>query len=322
LGRVDEGADRGARGEGSAAGPRADRLPRARPRSLLGHIEHVHRPGLLPVRPEERRRRRRRRRNGLPEALARVRRLAEPRHRRPGRHSLLRPDATHGGSPARVESCRGRPHRNDRAHRRFDRIALGTADRRLRPRRCGRAGTPEEMTPRLWLLAASLFLVVSLVVGALVGPVHIGLVEALQSAAARIPFLHVSSPLPPTDDAILWDIRVPRVVVGALVGAMLATAGASYQGVFRNPLADPYLLGVAAGAGLGATLAVVYLRGIDFQNTLPPAAFAGGAVAVVAAYAIGRSASAGPGGAAPGLAGRAVAAFFTAVQTFVQQQHS
>ena len=50
------------------------------------------------------------------------------------------------------------------------------------------------------------------------------------------------------------------------------------------------LLGVAAGAGLGATLAVVYLRGVDFQNTLPPAAFAGGAAAVVAAYAIGRSA--------------------------------
>jgi len=178
------------------------------------------------------------------------------------------------------------------------------------------------MTPRLWLLAASLFLAVSLVVGSLVGPVHIGFVDALQSAVARVPFLHVSSPLSPTDEAILWDIRVPRVVVGALVGAMLATAGASYQGVFRNPLADPYLLGVAAGAGLGATLAVVYLRGVDFQNTLPPAAFVGGAAAVVAAYAIGRSAGAGPGGATLVLAGVTVAAFFTAVQTFVQQQHS
>jgi iron complex transport system permease protein len=178
------------------------------------------------------------------------------------------------------------------------------------------------MTPRLWILAATLFLIASLVIGALVGPVHIGLVDALQSAVAKIPFLRVSSPLSPTDEAILWDIRVPRVVVGALVGAMLATAGASYQGVFRNPLADPYLLGVAAGAGLGATLAVVYLRGIDFQNALPPAAFLGGAVAVVAAYAIGRSAGAGPGGATLVLAGVTVAAFFTAVQTFVQQQHS
>ena len=178
------------------------------------------------------------------------------------------------------------------------------------------------MTPRLWILAASLFLAASLVVGALVGPVHIGLVDALQSAAARIPFLHVRTPLSPADEAILWDIRIPRVVLGALVGAMLATAGASYQGVFRNPLADPYLLGVAAGAGLGATLAVVYLRSIDFQNALPPAAFVGGAVAVVAAYAIGRSAGTGSGGATLVLAGVTVAAFFTAVQTFVQQQHS
>jgi iron complex transport system permease protein len=178
------------------------------------------------------------------------------------------------------------------------------------------------VTPRLWILVASLFLAASLVVGALVGPVHIGFVDALQSAAARIPFLHVRSPLSPADEAILWDIRIPRVVLGALVGAMLATAGASYQGVFRNPLADPYLLGVAAGAGLGATLAVVYLRSIDFQNALPPAAFVGGAVAVVAAYAIGRSAGTVSGGATLVLAGVTVAAFFTAVQTFVQQQHS
>jgi iron complex transport system permease protein len=178
------------------------------------------------------------------------------------------------------------------------------------------------MSPRLWILAGSIFLVVSMVVGALVGPVHIGIGDAFQSVAARIPFLPVHTPLSPTDEAILWDIRLPRVVVGALVGAMLATAGASYQGVFRNPLADPYLLGVAAGAGLGATLAVVYLRGVDFQNTLPPAAFAGGATAVVAAYAIGRSAGVGAGGATLVLAGVTVAAFFTAVQTFVQQQHS
>ena len=56
---------------------------------------------------------------------------------------------------------------------------------------------------------------------------------------------------------IVWQVRLPRVVLGALVGAMLAGSGAAYQGVFRNPLADPYLLGVAAGGGLGATLIIV-----------------------------------------------------------------
>jgi len=179
------------------------------------------------------------------------------------------------------------------------------------------------VSQRLWLLAATGFLVVALLVGALVGPVHIGLVDALESMIARLPFVHMDSPLSPTQESILWDIRLPRVVLGALVGSMLAVAGASYQGVFRNPLADPYLLGVAAGAGLGATIAVVYLpNGFGFQNALPPSAFLGASLAVVLAYAIGRSAGRGSGGATLVLAGVTVASFFTAVQTFVQQQHS
>ena len=179
------------------------------------------------------------------------------------------------------------------------------------------------MSGRLWILGAAAFLVAALLTGALVGPVHIGLFDALQSVAARVPFLHVHSPLSSSDESILWDIRLPRVVLGALVGAMLAVAGASYQGVFHNALADPYLLGVAAGAGLGATIAVVYLPdGFGFQNALPPAAFLGASIAVLLAYLIGRSAGRGSGGATLVLAGVTVASFFTAVQTYVQQQHS
>jgi iron complex transport system permease protein len=173
------------------------------------------------------------------------------------------------------------------------------------------------MTPRLWIVAAAAFLVAALLTGALVGPVHIGLGDAVQSIVARLPFVHLQTPLSPTQESIFWDIRLPRVVLGALVGAMLAVAGASYQGVFHNPLADPYLLGVAAGAGLGATIAVVYLpNGFGFHNALPPAAF------LALAYAIGRSAGRGSGGATLVLAGVTVASFFTAVQTYLQQQHS
>jgi cobalamin transport system permease protein len=179
------------------------------------------------------------------------------------------------------------------------------------------------MSGRLWIVGGVVFLAAAVVTGALVGPVHIGLGAAVESAGAKLPFLHLHSPLSKAEESILWDIRFPRVVLGALVGAMLAVAGASYQGVFRNPLADPYLLGVAAGAGLGATIAVVYLpKGFDYQSVLPPAAFVGGGVAVVAAYAIGRSAGRGSAGATLILAGVTVASFFTAVQTFVQQQHS
>jgi cobalamin transport system permease protein len=179
------------------------------------------------------------------------------------------------------------------------------------------------MTPRLWIVAAAAFLVAALLTGALVGPVHIGLGDAVQSIVARLPFVHLQTPLSPTQESIFWDIRLPRVVLGALVGAMLAVAGASYQGVFHNPLADPYLLGVAAGAGLGATIAVVYLpNGFGFHNALPPVAFLGASIAVALAYAIGRSAGRGSGGATLVLAGVTVASFFTAVQTYLQQQHS
>ena len=84
---------------------------------------------------------------------------------------------------------------------------------------------------------------------------------------------------PALDTAIVWQIRLPRVVLGVLVGSMLAGGGAAYQGIFRNPLADPYLLGVAAGAGLGATIVVVSGGSLALE---PPAAFAGAAVAVAA----------------------------------------
>jgi iron complex transport system permease protein len=170
----------------------------------------------------------------------------------------------------------------------------------------------------LWFAAAVVLLLVSLLVGVLVGPVDLPAGGIVQSLFAHLG-LPVHDPLSATDNTIVWQIRLPRVIVAALVGAMLATAGASYQGVFRNPLADPYLLGVAAGAGLGATLAVVYLSG---RGSLPPAAFVGGAIAVSFTYAVGRSAGRDRSGATFVLAGVTVTAFFTAVQTFVQQQHS
>jgi iron complex transport system permease protein len=171
--------------------------------------------------------------------------------------------------------------------------------------------------------AAVAFLLLAVVVGVVVGPIELGLRGVLESAAARLHVPGAVSPLTPTEEAILWEIRVPRVVLAALVGGTLALAGATYQGVFRNPLADPYLLGVAAGAGLGATIAIAYLPdGLRGQRALPVAAFVGGAVAVFLTYAVGRSARRERDAATLVLAGVTVAAFFTAWQTFVQQQNS
>ena len=134
---------------------------------------------------------------------------------------------------------------------------------------------------------------------------------------------HPALGVPAIDADIVWQIRLPRVVLGALVGAMLAGGGAAYQGVFRNPLADPYLLGVAAGGGLGATIVIV---AGGSPELLPPAAFAGAALAVALTYVLGAgtrpAAARGSVGATASivLAGVAVAALLTAMQTYLQQR--
>jgi iron complex transport system permease protein len=133
----------------------------------------------------------------------------------------------------------------------------------------------------------------------------------------------VHSSLSASDLAVIWQLRLPRIVLGGLVGATLALAGASYQGVFLNPLADPYLLGVASGAGLGATVAVVehaHLGALGF-DPVPLAAFIGAVAAVGATFMLGRSGSAGRSASGLVLGGIAVGAFFTAAQTFLQQQN-
>jgi len=173
------------------------------------------------------------------------------------------------------------------------------------------------------LLAASAGLAGAALLAVLVGPVRLAPGAVLAELAGRLPLVHTSSGLSPQEAAILWQLRLPRVVLGGLVGAMLAMAGAAYQGVFRNPLADPYLLGAAAGAGLGATLAIAY--GPDTSGwpveLLPIAAFAGAVAGVVGAYALGRSGGARTATALI-LSGVAVAAFLTAIQTYVQQRQS
>lgn len=84
-----------------------------------------------------------------------------------------------------------------------------------------------------------------------------------------------------TLDAVIWDLRIPRTIVGALVGASLAAAGAAYQGMFRNPLVSPDILGVSAGAGLGAAAGIF----LGFSMVLVQGmAFVGGLAAVAAVY--------------------------------------
>jgi iron complex transport system permease protein len=175
---------------------------------------------------------------------------------------------------------------------------------------------------RRWGLCAGAFLAGSLLVGFGVGPVGIGAQGIVESALSHVPYLHVTSPLTDVQESILWQLRAPRVVLAGIVGGMLALSGSAYQGVFRNPLADPYLLGVAAGAGLGATLAIAYGHVHGSGQLVPIAAFVGGSIAVACAFMLGRSVGTARAAGALVLAGVTVAAFMTALQTFVQQQHT
>jgi iron complex transport system permease protein len=178
--------------------------------------------------------------------------------------------------------------------------------------------------PWRWTLGSAAVLLASLVIGVAVGPAHLGLGGIVGSVVARLPFVHRASPLSAPQEAILWSLRVPRVVLGALFGGTLKIAGAAYQGTFRNPLADPYLLGAAAGAELGATLAIALLpgRAVLGVNLVAVAAFAGAGLAVAGAYVLGRSAGGARSVTSLILAGVAIASFLTAIQTYVQQRRS
>lgn len=169
------------------------------------------------------------------------------------------------------------------------------------------------------LVVASLFVVAT--TASLVGAADIPAKGVLLEILQPLVWFDLNSGLSDIQSTIIWQWRLPRVILAVLVGASLSLAGATYQGVFRNPLADPYLLGAAAGAGLGATLAIVF----QFPPILPLvdsvslSAFVGSMIAISLSTALSRTA--GRSTASLLLAGIAVAAFLTAWQTYFLQRY-
>jgi iron complex transport system permease protein len=164
------------------------------------------------------------------------------------------------------------------------------------------------------------------VLGAMVGPAGTSVWRVPLEFLDRLPWISIDSGVSDREWSIIWNIRMPRVVLAGIVGAMLAVGGTSYQGVFRNPLVDPYLLGAAAGAGLGATIVIAY-RG-SFTNTgwpidpVPLVAFAFAIVTVAITYVVGASFGGGRSTANLVLAGVAMVSLTTAIQTFILQRNS
>jgi iron complex transport system permease protein len=165
--------------------------------------------------------------------------------------------------------------------------------------------------PSLALLALALLLSVA------VGSVYIRPADLLTLLRLRLSGAVLPAEMNPLA-TILFSLRLPRTVLMAVTGAALAGSGAAYQGLFRNPLADPYLIGVASGAGLGAILAISF-RGptslLGFM-AVPAAAFLGAIVTVFIVYELARVGKAIPATNLI-LAGVAVSSFATALTSFL-----
>jgi iron complex transport system permease protein len=140
------------------------------------------------------------------------------------------------------------------------------------------------------ILGLSISLVAVMVLAISVGSVHIPFLTTLRILIDKLPLLDVAPTWQSTMATIVLEIRLPRVILAGLVGAALATAGATYQGLFRNPLADPYLIGVAQGAALGAVIG--FLLPITWHNLgvniIPLLAFSGAIISTAVVYALAR----------------------------------
>ncbi len=144
--------------------------------------------------------------------------------------------------------------------------------------------SPPTSHPRLNLAGRTLLLLVLVLLAVLLA-VGLGSVNIAPGETLLAVWHGLSGQALSVNEVIVWQLRFPRVALGLLVGASLALCGGAYQGVFRNPLADPYLMGVASGAGLGATAAVV----AGWNTALvPPSAMAGALLSVTISLTLAR----------------------------------
>lgn len=147
---------------------------------------------------------------------------------------------------------------------------------------------PTASSRRLVLVVLGLMLLVSVVVAASTGQLKIPAGEVVGSVLHKLGLDWGSVPAHPQGEATLWQVRFPRLVMAALVGAALATAGAVMQGVFGNPLAEPGVVGVSSGAAVAAAAVIVFDLVAFGQWTVAAGAFVGGLVTTFAVYLLAR----------------------------------
>ncbi len=140
------------------------------------------------------------------------------------------------------------------------------------------------------IIGLSIAVLVVVAVATTIGSVNIPVLTTLRVLLSRLPFVNFTPDWTAGTETILFDIRLPRIVLAGLIGAALSIAGATYQGLFRNPLADPYLIGAAQGAALGAVIG--FLMPFEFSamgfGVIPVLAFAGAILSVTVVYILAR----------------------------------
>jgi iron complex transport system permease protein len=170
---------------------------------------------------------------------------------------------------------------------------------------------------RPYLINLSLLTIAALVsIG--VGPVFIPPGTAARMLADLLPGIAIAADWPAAFVSILFQIRLPHTALMLLTGAALGGSGAAYQGLFRNPLADPYLIGVASGAGLGAVFALSmrWPSTLLGMYTLPASAFLGATISIAIVYSLARVGRSVPSTTLI-LAGVAFSAFATSLMSFL-----
>ena len=168
------------------------------------------------------------------------------------------------------------------------------------------------------LALSGIALLAALMLNVAIGPVGIPLHTIVSMVAERLGLMAGGAAGTATFATILFDIRLPHAVLLLLTGAALAGSGAGYQGLFRNPLADPYLIGVASGGGLGAVVAMSIRWPDDLAGMymIPAASFIGATITVMLVYGLARIGRSVPTTTLI-LAGVAISSFATSLTSFL-----
>lgn len=160
-------------------------------------------------------------------------------------------------------------------------------------------------------LIAILF--VTVVLTTAIGPVYVPPLEILHLVGSK---LHLCEAFSISNEVIIFQIRLPRIFLGLLTGLALATAGATMQGLFKNPMADPYIIGISSGAAVGAAFSIAYLPGFFSVYTTPFMSLLGALCATFLVYNIAKV-----GGKIPIdtllLTGIAISFFLSAILSFM-----